>query len=59
MKRFVDFIFTSLGLFALGPIILLLMLLVRLQFGSPVLLRQTRPGLSCKIFQMCKFRTII
>jgi lipopolysaccharide/colanic/teichoic acid biosynthesis glycosyltransferase len=40
------------------PLILGLALLVRLKLGSPVLFRQSRPGLSGRVFSLCKFRTM-
>jgi len=34
-------------------------LAIRLRLGSPVLFRQTRPGLHCKPFEIVKFRTML
>lgn len=45
-------------LVALSPLILLIALLVRLTLGSPVLFRQTRPGLHGEPFTIVKFRTM-
>lgn len=58
MKRAFDFALTFLGLVALAPIILFLMLLVRLKLGAPIFFAQTRPGLHGKPFKMVKFRTM-
>ena len=47
-----------LGLIVLSPLLLILMLLVRLNLGSPVFFRQERPGLNEKIFRLYKFRSM-
>ena len=49
-------IFSSLPLIL--PIYLFIALLVLIRLDSPVLFRQLRPGLSGKIFNMYKFRTM-
>lgn len=58
MKRLFDFLiaFFILILFAL-PLVLLI-LIIRVKLGSPVLFRQTRPGLNAQPFEMVKFRTM-
>lgn len=53
-----DFTLSLLGLLALAPIILLLMLLVRVKLGAPIIFIQPRPGLGGKPFRMVKFRTM-
>jgi lipopolysaccharide/colanic/teichoic acid biosynthesis glycosyltransferase len=58
MKRFFDLILTIPALLLLWPVLLILGLLVRIKLGSPVLFRQTRPGLHGKPFQIIKFRTM-
>lgn len=58
MKRLLDVILASVGLVLLAPLMLVLAVLVRLKLGSPVLFRQTRPGLHGKPFTMFKFRTM-
>lgn len=45
-------------LVALGPLMLVVALVVRLGLGSPVLFRQERPGLNEKPFILNKFRTM-
>lgn len=58
MKRFLDFIFSfSLLLVFLLPL-LVLVLLIRYNLGSPFFFRQTRPGLHGRPFEMVKFRTM-
>jgi len=58
MKRLFDFTAAALGLLLLAPLLLLLFALVRIKLGSPVLFRQTRPGLHGRPFQMVKLRTM-
>ena len=42
----------------LSPLLLVIGLAVRLRMGSPVLFRQTRPGLGGRPFELLKFRTM-
>lgn len=58
IKRLFDMILSCAGLILLAPVILTLALLVRLTLGSPVLFRQTRPGLDGRPFEMLKFRSM-
>lgn len=58
MKRIIDIFGAMLGLCLFAPVLIILALLIRRQMGSPVLFRQTRPGLYGKPFQMVKFRTM-
>src|SRR5208337_2534137 len=57
-KRSLDIAVSVFLLLILWPLLLLLALLVYIRLGSPVLYRQTRPGLHGKPFQMYKFRTM-
>lgn len=58
VKRSFDF-FLSLTLIIISsPILLIVLLLVKNQLGSPALFRQDRPGLHGKIFTMYKFRSM-
>ena len=58
LKRLFDLL-VSLGmLFVLGLPVMLLAWIVRRKLGSPVLFRQTRPGLHGQPFIMIKFRTM-
>ncbi len=59
MKRIFDIFVSALALIALLPILLLIALIVRIGLGSPVLFRQTRPGLNGKPFEIIKFRTML
>ena len=58
IKRLFDVLSAALGLVLLSPVIALLAWQIRKKLGSPVLFRQTRPGLHGKPFQMVKFRTM-
>ncbi|EOX1305308.1 sugar transferase [Vibrio cholerae] len=58
MKRLFDFIAASCVLFLFSPIIAFVAWKIRKNLGSPVLFRQTRPGLHGKPFEMVKFRTM-
>ena len=57
-KRLFDFFCSLLLLLILSPIYLLIYLCVRIKLGSPVLFKQTRPGLHEKLFVLYKFRTM-
>lgn len=57
-KRSLDITVSVFLLLIFGPLLLLLALLVYIRLGSPILYRQTRPGLRGKPFQMYKFRTM-
>jgi len=58
MKRLLDLLLAGTALLLLWPALLLVALLVRANLGSPVLFRQTRPGLGGAPFQIIKFRTM-
>jgi len=53
-----DIVLASLALLVLSPFLLLIAAAVRLRLGSPVIFRQTRPGLDGKPFTLFKFRTM-
>ncbi len=59
IKRVFDFTVALAALIVLSPVLLAVAVLVRLKLGSPVLFRQPRPGLGCRIFTIYKFRTMI
>lgn len=58
MKRIFDFLVSLFSLVILSPIIVFIAWKIRKNLGSPVLFRQTRPGLNGKPFNMVKFRTM-
>jgi sugar transferase EpsL len=57
-KQMLDRFLSLVGLVVLSPLLLLIALLVRLRFGSPVLFRQMRPGFGGSPFTLLKFRTM-
>lgn len=58
MKRALDLLGAALGLCVFALPMLLIAACVRLRLGSPVLFRQTRPGLQGRLFVIYKFRTM-
>ena len=58
MKRIIDLVLSLMALVALGPLLLILALVIRIQLGSPVLFKQIRPGYGGKPFRLVKFRTM-
>lgn len=58
-KRIFDIIIASIFLLVLSPILLFTSLLVYFFLGSPILFKQTRPGLNARPFQLYKFRTML
>lgn len=58
LKRFSDSSAALFGLVIFSPVLAILAWQVFKKLGSPVLFRQTRPGLRGKPFQMVKFRTM-
>ncbi|CAK2050163.1 Uncharacterized sugar transferase EpsL [Vibrio crassostreae] len=58
MKRLFDFLTSLIALILLSPVIALVAWKIRKNLGSPVLFRQTRPGLNGKPFEMVKFRSM-
>jgi lipopolysaccharide/colanic/teichoic acid biosynthesis glycosyltransferase len=57
-KRLLDLGLSVAALAILSPLLALLALLVRLKWGSPVLFRQVRPGLTGRPFVLVKLRTM-
>lgn len=58
IKRPQDFCLAFITLIVLSPIMLVVAVLVRIKFGSPVIFAQERPGMNEKIFKVYKFRTM-
>jgi Undecaprenyl-phosphate glucose phosphotransferase len=58
MKRAVDLILASFGLFVLTPVLLAVALAVKLDSPGPVLFRQRRHGFNQRAFWIVKFRTM-
>lgn len=57
-KRLFDWVLSSLGLLALSPLLLAIVLLVKLDSPGPVFFRQERVGRYGKAFRIHKFRTM-
>lgn len=57
-KRILDILLSLIGLILLSPLLLLLIVMVRLKLGRPVFFTQPRTGLSGKIFNIHKYRTM-
>lgn len=57
-KRILDLALAVPALVVLAPLIAALALLVRWRLGSPMLFRQTRPGLHGQPFRLVKFRSM-
>jgi len=58
MKRLIDTLLIILALPLLIPVYILIALLIRINLGSPVMFKQSRPGLNGKLFHLIKFRTM-
>ncbi|KZX54473.1 sugar transferase [Erythrobacter sp. HI00D59] len=58
MKRVLDILGAGLGLLILFPVLSIVAVVIRSRMGSPVLFRQTRPGLHGAPFEMIKFRSM-
>ena len=59
MKRLFDITAATIALVALAPIYAFTSYKVKKNLGSPVLFKQTRPGLNGEPFEMIKFRTML
>lgn len=58
IKRLFDITAATIALVVLSPVYAITAYKVNKNLGSPVLFRQTRPGLNSKPFEMIKFRTM-
>lgn len=58
IKRPLDIIFSLLAIILLSPVFLAVVILVKIQLGSPMLFKHLRPGLNRNIFTMYKFRSM-
>ena len=58
IKRILDIIISVTGLIILSPLLLFISLAVLILHGSPIIFKQTRPGLHGKPFTIYKFRTM-
>jgi lipopolysaccharide/colanic/teichoic acid biosynthesis glycosyltransferase len=58
LKRPFDFIVSFFALIVLSPALAIITILVKFKLGSPIIFKQTRPGLNEKTFNLYKFRTM-
>jgi lipopolysaccharide/colanic/teichoic acid biosynthesis glycosyltransferase len=58
IKRMMDIAIAGTSLLVLAPVMAAIAIAIRRDLGSPVLFRQTRPGLRTKPFEIVKFRTM-
>ena len=58
LKRLLDIVIASIALVILSPLYIFVAYKVKKNLGSPVLIRQVRPGLNGIPFEMIKFRTM-
>lgn len=58
LKRLLDIVIASSALVLLSPVYALVAYKVKKNLGSPILFRQTRPGLHGQPFEMIKFRSM-
>lgn len=59
IKRFLDFLLSSVAVFALSPLLVIVSLLVLFFHGRPILYNSIRPGKDGKMFKMYKFRSML
>lgn len=59
IKRFLDIIFSIIGLIITAPLCLVIYLLIKYEDGGPVIFRQERIGYGGKPFTIYKFRSMI
>tara|TARA_B100000242_G_C43042126_1_gene486222 strand:+ start:752 stop:2140 length:1389 start_codon:yes stop_codon:yes gene_type:complete len=58
IKRIFDIIFSSLAIFLLSPLFLVVVYLIKRDSKGPIIFKQTRYGLNGKNFKIFKFRTM-
>ena len=58
MKYFIDLFIVVLSLPILLPLMLIIILMVKYNLGSPIFFLQQRPGLNGRSFRLVKFRTM-
>lgn len=58
IKRFIDIIFSLLGIILLSPLFVILIIAIKLDSKGPVLFRQKRIGIHKSHFYILKFRTM-
>lgn len=59
VKRLIDLVLSGLGILIASPVLLITAILVKATSKGPVLFKQRRLGLSGRVFNLYKFRTMI
>jgi exopolysaccharide biosynthesis polyprenyl glycosylphosphotransferase len=59
VKRLSDIVLTSVGLLIIGPLMICIAAIIKLQDGGPVIFRQSRIGREGEPFTMLKFRSMV
>lgn len=59
MKRFIDILFSCLGLLVLSPLLFLISIIIKLDSRGPALFIQKRIGRGFREFEIYKFRTMV
>ena len=57
-KRILDLTIALISLILLLPVFFTILILIKINLGSPLIFRQSRPGLDGKVFNIYKFRTM-
>ncbi len=58
MKRILDMMIASLAILFFAPLMIVLAIIIKIKLGSPIIFKQSRPGLNNKLFTMYKFRSM-
>ena len=58
IKRLLDIVLSLIAIIVLSPVYLIVVIVVRIQMGSPVLFSQDRIGKDEKVFKLYKFRSM-
>lgn len=58
IKRLMDITLSLIGLIIFLPILLVIVVGIKINLGSPIFFRQKRVGLNGEVFEMIKFRTM-
>jgi len=58
IKRAIDIIGSIVGLVVFAPVMAVAAVAIKVRMGSPILFKQTRPGLRAEPFEIIKFRTM-
>jgi undecaprenyl phosphate N,N'-diacetylbacillosamine 1-phosphate transferase len=59
IKRMIDIVFSIVGLTVLSPVLIMIALLIKFDSEGPIIFIQKRAGREGKLFEICKFRTMV